>query len=80
MMMIKQAIKNALSVKSIRGWDTLYWAIDLHGVILIPNYDKIVKLEMYPGVEKIMQLLTLDPGNKLIMYTASKKTEIEKYV
>lgn len=78
--MIKQAIKNALLMKSIRGWDTLYWAIDLHGVVLVPNYDRIVKLEMYPLAEYVLQELTDSKKNKLIMYTASKEVEIEKYV
>ena len=78
--MIKQAIKNALLMKSIRGWDTLYWSIDLHGVVLVPNYDRIVKLEIYPTAAIVMRALTKSKKNKLIMYTASKEVEIEKYV
>lgn len=36
--MIQKAIKRAFEAKRTRGYDTIYWAIDLHGTCLKSNY------------------------------------------
>lgn len=37
--MLETAIKRAYQTMAERNWDTVYWAIDLHGVCLKSNYD-----------------------------------------
>lgn len=38
--MIINAIERAYKVMKERNWDTVYWAIDLHGVCLKSNYEQ----------------------------------------
>ncbi len=37
-MSIIKAIERAYQIKEERNWDTIYWAIDLHGTCLKSNY------------------------------------------
>jgi len=36
--MVLRAIKNAFKLKENRGWDRIYFAIDLHSTVVKPNY------------------------------------------
>jgi hypothetical protein len=35
---VKSILKNHYGLKISRNWDKTYWAFDIHGTILKPNY------------------------------------------
>ena len=64
-----------------KEWYETYWAIDLHGTIIKPNYkDVTYPAEYYPFAKKVLQLLTKRPDIKLILWTSSFPHEIEEYL
>ena len=63
-----------------KEWYETYWAFDVHGVILKPNYRKDnFHAEFYPWAKETMQLLSKRPDIILIMFTSSYPSEIEYY-
>lgn len=81
--MIKSAILKAVEVGKNRGWDTLYWAIDLHGTVIIPNWSvKELPKEFYPlaleGLRRIQNFKLFK--SVLIISSSSHPHEIEKYL
>lgn len=79
--MITRAIENCLRHAKEKGWDKTYWAFDIHGTILKPNYkhDEISQ-EFYPYAIETMQLLSKRKDIVKILYTCSYPREIEQYV
>ena len=79
--MITRAITNCLSHAKEKGWPKTYWAIDIHGTILKPNYkrDEISK-EFYPSAIAVLQLLSNRQDIVTILYTCSYPYEIEQYI
>ena len=79
--MIIRALENAFSLMKERGWDRIYFAIDLHGTVVKPNYsaDEIPK-EFYPDSKQVLQELSKRDDIALIMYTCSHPNEIIKYM
>ena len=73
--MIRDAINTAFRKKEERGWDNwpkVFWAIDLHDVIIPGNYtrnndDK----DFYPCAQKVLQWLTNREDMCLILFTCS---------
>jgi hypothetical protein len=64
-----------------KEWYETYWAIDLHGTIVKPNYKDVSwPAEYYPYAKKTLQLLTKRPDIKMILWTSSFPHEIEEYV
>jgi hypothetical protein len=79
--MIVRTIHSQFEIAKKRGWDRTYWAIDLHGTVIKPNYrDDELPTEYYPGALEAMQLLTVRSDIRVIMYTCSWPKEIERYL
>jgi hypothetical protein len=79
--MITRAIKNCLRHAKERGWEKTYWAIDIHGTILKPNYKtNEISREFYPGALEALRLLGKRKDIVKILYTCSYPHEIEQYV
>jgi hypothetical protein len=76
-MNILTPIKRSYEVAKERGWDTLYWAIDVHGTIMPGNY-KDNEAEFYPYAKETLKLLTDIPYIKLIFFTCSYQESVEK--
>lgn len=76
-MNIINAIKMAEEKKLQRGYDYLYWCIDLHGVILTPTY-KINNdgATYYPLALETLKILSNIKTNQLILWTSSHKESI----
>lgn len=78
--MIKHAIVNAFSKKRIRGWDKwprMYWAIDLHDVIIPGTYTRNNEgRKLYPMAEEVLQWLTHREDMCIILYTSSHTDSI----
>ena len=63
-----------------KEWYETYWAFDIHGVILEPNYRKnSLHATFYPWAKETMQILSERKDIVLIMFTSSYPTEIEYY-
>lgn len=69
-MSIIKAIDRAYKVMAERGWDTIYWAIDLHGVCLESNYEqggyKWINRDVLEGLKEIRQR----PESKIILWSS----------
>jgi hypothetical protein len=79
--MIIRAIENCMQHAKVKNWPRTYWAFDVHGTILKPNYihDEISR-EFYPYAKEVMQLLSKRDDIVRILYTCSYPIEIEQYI
>lgn len=78
--MITRAINNALAVAKRKGWNKTYWAIDIHGTMIVPNFKaNDIPKEFYPHVIETLQLLTKREDVVLILYTCSHPHELDQY-
>lgn len=62
-----------------RGWKKLYFVVDVHEVILKPNYDTDYSTEYYPLAKEVLQMLSKREEIVLIMWTASIEEHRIKY-
>jgi trehalose-6-phosphatase len=73
--MIVKAIDRAYRIARERKWDTLYWAIDLHGVCLKSNYvtsqHEFINDDAIAGLQMISSL----PESKIILWSAMYNKE-----
>ena len=61
--MITKAIVNCLNNVQERKWERTYWAFDIHGTILKPNYRRDdIATEFYPQAKEVMQRLSKREG------------------
>lgn len=81
-MSIVKAVRRAYEVKKERGWDKVYWAIDLHGVCLKSNYKsgdyKWINSFAYYGLRAISER----PESRIILWSSVydwEKPEIIKF-
>lgn len=75
--MISKAIKEAFKLKAERNWDTLYFAVDLHGTIIEPGRLKI--LTPYPKTKEALQYLCSFEDIVLILFTSTKQELLEEF-
>jgi hypothetical protein len=79
--MITRAIENCLRNAKEKGWEKTYWAFDIHGTILKPNYKRDeISREFYPHAIEVLQLLSKRTDIVKILYTCSYPHEIEQYI
>ena len=79
--MIAHAIHNAFRKKRERGWGKwprLYWAIDLHDVIISGTYTRNNEgKQFYPDGKEVLQWLTNRKDMCMILYTSSHQDSIK---
>jgi DNA modification methylase len=81
MNIIKAIQKNHFDSMLKRGWDKTYWAIDIHGTIIKPNYEAgNIPKTFYPYSLECLRLLSDREDVCLILYTCSHPHEIEEYL
>jgi hypothetical protein len=68
--MIKKAIHRAYQTMRSRNWDTIYWAIDLHGVCLKSNYDNGGYTFINQTVVDGLQAITARKESKIILWSS----------
>jgi hypothetical protein len=79
--MIAKTIQRQFEIAKQRQWDRTFWAVDLHGTVIKPNYrDDELPTDYYPSALKTMRLLTMRTDIILIMYTCSHPAEIKRYL
>lgn len=64
-------IERAFARKKKENWPYLYWAIDLHDTVFKGHYTANQELQLYPGAEEVLALLTDREDMKLIAYSSS---------
>ena len=79
--MITRGIENCLRHAKEKGWAKTYWAFDIHGTIVKPNFrrDEISR-EFYPGAVEVLQKLNSHKEIVKILYTCSYPVEITQYI
>ena len=71
-MNIIKSIETAMRKKKERGYDYLYWCIDVHGVILESTYDlNNSGAKTFKHALNTLRLISGDPSNKIILWTSS---------
>lgn len=81
MSIIKSILTNHFEYKIRRNWDRTYWAFDIHGTILKPNYTYgNTPDDFYPMAKETLQLISKLPDVVTFLYTCSHPHEIEEYV
>lgn len=82
-MSIEQAIYKAYKIKKDRGWDYIYFAVDLHDTIAESTYtkDELDDKNFYNGALEVLQYISENhPEIVLILYTSSYKEYLESYM
>lgn len=73
--MIEKAIQRAYQVMNERNWDKIYWAVDLHGVVLKSNYEQGGYEFINPQAMLALQLLTSREENVVILWSSCHEEE-----
>ena len=68
--MIAKAIQRAYKTMRERRWDTIYWAIDLHGVCMKSNYAEGVHEFIHPFIPDTLKMLSDLPETKIILWSS----------
>jgi len=76
--MIK-VFEKAFRLKENRNWDCIAVAVDLHGTVYRPTYDKKLTIEYYPHAKEVLQLLSKRDDVRMYMYTCSPDQNKLKY-
>jgi len=63
-----------------RNWDRTFWAFDIHGTILKPNYVRNTTDEFYPMAKETLQLISKLPDVVMFLYTCSHPHEVNEYL
>lgn len=77
---IIKAFGQAFKRSKEKNWDYIYVLVDVHGTIFKPSYYDIEKYEYYPCAKTTLQLLTVNPKIKLILWTSSYTNVINQYL
>src|ERR1044071_5766274 len=79
--MITRAIQKAIAERERKQWEKTYWAVDIHGTMIVPNYiGGVLPEEFYPHAKEVMQRISKREEITLILYTCSHPHEVEKYL
>ncbi len=79
--MITRAIKTAIAERERKQWEKTYWAVDIHGTMIVPNYvGGVLPEQFYPYAKEVMQRISKREEVTLILYTCSHPHEVEKYL
>lgn len=81
MSIINSIKKNHFELMEKRGWDRVFYAFDIHGTILRPNYTYgNTPDDFYPMAKETLQFISKLPDVVMFLYTCSHPHEIEEYL
>lgn len=69
-MSLVRAIKRAYSVMAERNWDTVYWAVDLHGTVITSNYESGTYEYISEEAKLALKAISNLPETKLILWSS----------
>jgi hypothetical protein len=78
-MSLENHIKNVFTVlRPKRGWNTIYWLVDVHGVIIPGSWKRENDWQfIVPECKEVLQWISNRSDQKLILWTSSYKTETD---
>lgn len=79
---ISKAIHRAYKMKEERGWNIIYWCIDLHGVCLKSNYKQGGYQWINDSARKGMKAIDSQPDSVIILWSSvhdEEKADIVKF-
>ena len=68
--MITKAIERAYEIMHERNWDTIYWAIDLHGVCMKSNYAEGIHEFISQEAIDTLRLISSLPESRIILWSS----------
>lgn len=68
--MIQRAIERAYRVAKERGWDRVYWALDLHGTCIESNYKSNEYGWINESCRDVLRELAAYPETNLILWSS----------
>jgi len=78
---IDTIIDNMYQKKADRGWDTLYWLVDVHDTIIKSTYSVDDKFtDTYPYCFAALRLLSERKDCKLILWTSSNRRYVNSFM
>lgn len=77
-MSIIKSIERAYSLLQERNWDTIYWAIDLHGTCIKSNYVSGEYEWINEDAKQCLQLLSSLSESKIIIWSSCYPEEYRK--
>jgi hypothetical protein len=70
----KKIISDVLEQKKQRGWEKLYWAVDLHDTVITGKYNKFNHgSALLPGAKNVLDYLYNHESHRTILWTSSYK-------
>lgn len=73
--MIIKAIERAYAVMEERNWDTVYWAIDLHGVCFPSTYEQGSYKFVNHYAREALQRISARPESRIILWSSCHPSE-----
>lgn len=77
-MSIISAIDHAYHTARSRNWDTIYWAIDLHGVCLRSTYKSGAHEFYSKAAVEALKLISSLPESKIIIWTSTHTNQYDQ--
>lgn len=77
-MSIVTAVAKAYAVMQTRNWDTVYWAVDLHGVCLKSNYKTDSYEWINEAAKRALKVISSLPESKIILWSSVHPEEMGK--
>lgn len=75
--MITRAISRAYRVMRERNWDTVYWAVDLHGTVLESTYQVGTFQFINQAAETALQYLSSLPETRIIVWSSMHDADMQ---
>lgn len=72
-------LEKLLKMKEQKGWEFLYFMIDIHNTVIRPTYNKSVNFEYFSHSKEVLQILSKRSDIKLIMWTSTYPEIITMY-
>lgn len=78
--MIEKSIRSAINKMKQRGWDRIYFLVDIHDTIFKATYNEIEKHEWLGQAKEALQKLTETPWIILILWSSSYDDTLKDYI
>lgn len=77
-MSIVKVINQAYETARKRNWDTVYWAIDLHGVCLRSTYKSGAHEFYSQEAIEALRLISAQPESRIIIWTSTHESQYQQ--
>lgn len=71
-------IERAFKLKQERGWNIIYWMIDLHDTVFPGKYASEQDFDVYDGALEVLKYISDRPDMKIIIWTSSYATHVSE--